>query len=168
MKKKLSKLATMVLPFLAAPFIVNAEYVPERDIHLYFSGPSGSYHYNREAESNEKNWIWGIGIPFKNVNKFGIRDIEAFAFHCTNSEGHPSTAIGANLKFGCTNTPLKVCWGLGVGGVDGYKSNDYKFELSKYPFPNLSLSYKNFRFNSYISNVVIMYSFGVEIPIQLK
>lgn len=139
-----------------------------QNIRFYFSGPSGSYHYNREADTNEENWIWGIGIPFSNVEKYGFREIEGFVFRCRNSEDHPSTAIGTNLKFWCSDTPLNICAGIGIGGRDGYKIDNHQFKLSKYPFPNISLSYRNLRFNAYVSNVVTMYTFGINVPLGKK
>lgn len=175
--KKISKLALAVLPFLAAPMMASAEYIPERKMRLYASGPTGSYHYEHKggfdfehAEANEENWIWGFGIPFENVKlnlpllgETNFKEIEAFAYRCINSEGHPSTAIGANFILGCTNTSVNVCGGFGWGGVDGYKGNNHKFALSKYPYPHVTLSYKKARLNTYISNVVVMYSFGLEL-----
>ena len=141
------------------------------NIRLYATDKFGSYHFdhkdylnfNHDSEKNEENFIRGIGIPFEMKNISWVKEIEAFAFDCTNSEGHYSRARGINVVFGCTDTLVKVCGGLGFGGVDGYESNNGKFALSKYPFPHISLSYKQVRFNAYLSNVVLMYALGLDL-----
>lgn len=134
----------------------------KKKIRIYFSGPSGSYHWNREDDANEANWIWGLGIPFNDPDVFWNKEIEAFALRFTNSDGDPSNALGVNLTLGCRGKSIKTCWGFGFGGVDGYERNDDQFVLIEYPIPHLSINYKNFRFIVYLNHITAMFSPGWE------
>ncbi len=131
-------------------------------VRVYFSGPSGSYHWNREDEANEANWIWGLGVPFRDPGVFWNKEIETFVLRFTNSDGDPSNALGVNLTLGCKGKNIKTCWGFGFAGVDGYERNDRQFVLIKYPIPHLSINYKKFRFSLYVNHITAMYSPGWE------
>jgi hypothetical protein len=134
----------------------------KKRIRVYFSGPSGSFHWDREAEANEENWVRGLGMPFNDTGMVWIIEIEAFALHYTNSEGNPSNALGFNLILRCNDNQVKMCWGFGLGGVDGYAHNQGRFEIINYPIPHLSFNYKSFRFNFYFNHIAAMYSPGWE------
>lgn len=172
MKKKLSKLTKKVLPLLALPILACSVYGNEKDsnkslinipIHLYFSLNTGSYHFNRgdgDIRPNEENYIHGIGTRWENPKILGKKlgeHLDFWALRTINSEFHNSTLLGANLSVKCSNTSLKICGGFGLGAIDGYSHNNFKF--SPYLLPHLSVEYKNFGFDSYISPVAVLWTF---------
>ncbi len=186
MRKKLSKLSKIILPFLAFPIISSSAYSTEKDLdnfvknfpktenrienksedeipfYLSYSGNTGSYHFDRSAEANEENYIHGIGLRLKKDKEtFGIKpskDTDLFLFGVTNSAGYYSRAIGFNRKEICTETPVNVCAGWGMGIVDGYPQYDFKPVLS-YPLFHASVEYKRIGIDTYISPIVIMWTF---------
>jgi hypothetical protein len=196
MRKKLSKLTKKILP-LAFSIIASTAYgndkgldsfVEENPYHFelsekknegdyifgdipvfyYFSGPTGSYHFERDADPKpiEENFFHGWGVRWNNPPKIFGKQIlgrytDLFIMGVTNSEGYYSRAIGFNATITCTDTPINVCGRWGWGIVDGYPQNDFKWAPAV-PLPSVSIEYKNIGVDIYVSSVVVMGTFKLK------
>jgi hypothetical protein len=155
MRKKLSKLAKKVLPFLVFPIIASSVYGNEKNITAYFSAPiGGSYHLDRSAKVNENNGILGAGYK---LNK----GTEIYWKRCINSHGNPTNWIGIDLQ---TYTSKYVDAGAGAFFVDGYPPKKDYFILGIAGF--VKFKYNNFGLKVHIPPSipleVVIYTFSYD------
>ncbi|MCW8966825.1 MAG: hypothetical protein OQK82_09110 [Candidatus Pacearchaeota archaeon] len=112
---KISKLVKSVTVGTGIFLLSQNVLADDLKLNIYYSGLQGSYHLDREAEYNEKNNIYGIGIEYNEKWDFFLKHADKNSYSIT------SNWLGFNYKAFEKKSFLDFSLGISAGMITGYE-----------------------------------------------